>query len=188
MLLDAHLNPLCLVLNDQPLLIRPYSLKLLLPAATCTIQYPSFKAGETWTDPPGYYPQTVHPAYVFGHRHMFTRPTEDADENVEQGQLIREMSSWKKDDEQDRGGWAERFISGRAEVSTAQRPEGEVGQQLQSPNNDDTKRTSNPCFSKGTLHEFRPKEGKEGRDEMVDRALGLIWNTVIEVTRSRHSE
>lgn len=120
-------------------------------------------AGEVWRDPPNYHPNVVWPAYVYGHKQMFH------DGNVETGDLLTDVSLWegRKDQDQIRGGWAEAAVArlheafgppdihkGKGKKTTVAAAE-EVPQEIV---------------------EFRPQEGSEGMEDMVNRSLARIFD------------
>ncbi|KAH8084197.1 hypothetical protein HD553DRAFT_312324 [Filobasidium floriforme] len=131
------------------------------------------QTGDVWTDPPNYHPLIVWPAYVFGHRHMFQNP----DGDVEQGELVRDMGAWKKDAEQRRGGWAEGKIK-ELELQSGAGNAGKVDKGKGKAVDNEDQEEIEKATASGILYEFRPKEGPEGMEEMVDRALGIIFDAV----------
>jgi hypothetical protein len=104
---------------------------------------------------------------------MFQNP----DGDVEQGELVRDMGAWKKDEEQRRGGWAEGKIKELESQSGADKAGKQDKGKGKAVDNGDQDEVEKPTAS-GILHEFRPKEGPEGMEEMVDRALGIIFDAV----------
>jgi hypothetical protein len=123
-------------------------------------------AGDVWKDPPLYHPLVVWPAYEFGHRHMF------ANGDVEQGELIPQIPRWQKDDEQLKGGWAENKIKELAAAKANNKGKGKAS--------DEDLDLAQNVEDRGEtiIHEFQPKEGNEGMEEMVDKALGAIFDAV----------
>ena len=173
------MNPIDPLLVIHMLNPRPFRPTFALRATS----FPIFPvtAGDVWTDPPSYHPLVVWPAYVFGHRHMFENPAGD----VEEGQFIGDMTQWEKDDEQRRGGWAE----DKVKELEAKEETGASAENLQNGDKGKGKAKADeqegtevgetaPISISRTLHEFRPKEGDEGMNEMVGKALGIIFDTV----------
>jgi hypothetical protein len=101
------------------------------------------------------------------------------DGNVENGELIRDMDQWKKDEEQIRGGWAEEWIK-KLDKGTEEKEtviDKGKGKQVAGASREEREKPS----GSRTLHEFRPREGQEGLEEMVDEALSLIFDAVRSV-------
>ena len=101
------------------------------------------------------------------------------DGNVEDGELIRDMDQWRKDEEQVRGGWAEEWIKKLDKNDEGKEPMVDKGKGKQVVDAADDEREK-PSGS-STLHEFRPKEGQAGLEEMVDEALSVIFDAVRSV-------
>lgn len=103
--------------------------------------------------------------------------------------MIRDMNAWEKNEEQKRGGWAEDFIgelkekgklsSGTAEEEKSEKVDKGKGKASLDDDKPDLAQASSARASiSRMLQEFQPKEGDEGMDEMVSKALGIIFDAV----------
>lgn len=96
------------------------------------------------------------------------------DRDVERGTLITDVSSWegRKTEEQSQGGWAEdAVVKMREALGSADDKKGK-GKAAAEPREVETLQE---------VVEFQPKEGAEGMEDMVNRALGKIFDVVQSV-------